>query len=470
MGLAELPGWAKSRWGKPLNGEGGDRHAPRRPAAGERIPAGKRHDALKALGGAMRRRGATEEEIFAAFLAMSLGRFDPPESEDELRKQARDFAARYAPEPPDPLAGVAVRTGNGFGFSSRLYREGTETEFSGGAGGGGEPPPAPEFGPPVPASQLRRLTDEQLWLWKGYLSRGGITLLSALWKAGKTTLLSYLLRAVANPGQFLGQPVQPARVLYVTEEHESLWAERRDEVGIADHVDFLVRPFTNKPATPTWLSFLSYLAGVCRGAAYDLIVFDTLSNLWPVRDENDNAKVQEALMPLRAVSAAAAFLLVHHVRKGDGEEATASRGAGALPAFCDTLVEFRRYLASDRKDRRRVLTGYGRHRETPDEVVAQWRDNEYVLLGDRADVSFRELGDVLDEILPGRPPGLDYEEIGLQWPGDSVPRKARLLDALRQGTESGRWRREGTGKKGSPFTYWRPREEAPPANPFDRGD
>ena len=31
------------------------------------------------------------------------------------------------------------------------------------------------------------------WLWEGYLMPGGVTLLTSLWKSGKTTLLALLL-------------------------------------------------------------------------------------------------------------------------------------------------------------------------------------------------------------------------------------------------------------------------------------
>src|SRR5262249_23981306 len=47
----------------------------------------------------------------------------------------------------------------------------------------------------IPASQLRKADTQTSWLWHGYLTRNGITLLSALWKAGKTTLLCHLLKA-----------------------------------------------------------------------------------------------------------------------------------------------------------------------------------------------------------------------------------------------------------------------------------
>src|SRR5215471_676043 len=218
---------------------------------------------------------------------------------------------------------------------------------------GREPPPLPA---PVPASRLVRADPSAGWLWNGYVHRGEVTLLSALWKAGKTTLLAHLLRALESGGDFCGRRAVPCRVLYVAEESESRWAQRRDAVGIADHVEFLIRPFAGRPQAAEWAGLIAYLKRLTAERGYDVLVCDTLANLWPVRDENDAARVQECLMPLHGLTASAALLLVHHIRKSDGPEATAARGSGALSAFVDTILELRRYNAGDRGDHRRVLT------------------------------------------------------------------------------------------------------------------
>ncbi len=315
----------------------------------------------------------------------------------------------------------------------------------------------PFGGPPIPASLLRKADRSTAWLWHGYLARGGITMLSALWKAGKTTLLAHLLKSLEAEGSFCGLGVSASRVLYVTEEHEHLWADRRDRVGLKDHVEFLVRPFSMKPRMEEWVAFLVYLQGVCRERAYDLVVFDTISNLWPVKDENDAAKVQEALMPLHHVAENAAFALVHHLRKGDGKEATASRGSGALPAFVDIIVELRRYEASNRQDCRRVLSSYGRFTETPDELVVELTKEGYVAHGDRATLSWREIKDTLASIMPVAPPGLTYDQLMDAWPNPERPRRQKVLDALREGAEEGLWVYSGAGMKGDPYLYYRPR-------------
>lgn len=329
-------------------------------------------------------------------------------------------------------------------------------------------PPKPPFPEPILASRLQRSQGVD-WLWYGYLAPGSMTLMSALWKSGKTTLLAHLLRAFEQGGDFCGLRVAPSRVLYVTEESEHRWAGRRDALGLKDHLSFLVRPFHGRPKWEEWKDFIAYLGTVCAVNPCDLIVFDPLVNLWPVRDENDNAQVGAALLPLQALTKNRAILLVHHMRKGDGQEATASRGAGALPAFVDTIMEMRRYCPADHKDRRRVLTSHGRDDETVQELVIELTEaGEYVTHGDKREAGRNDLLPILDDLLPVEPPGWTTEQIIGKWPGDSAPRKERVLDALRLGTETGRWLRDGTGKKGRPYLYWRPQKDSVSVPPLYR--
>jgi len=67
----------------------------------DRIPAGERNSTLTSLAGTMRRRGMSEEAIFAALWTENLARCDPPLDEDEVRRIAKSVA-RYRPEVERP--------------------------------------------------------------------------------------------------------------------------------------------------------------------------------------------------------------------------------------------------------------------------------------------------------------------------------------------------------------------------------
>jgi hypothetical protein len=167
------------------------------------------------------------------------------------------------------------------------------------------------------------------------------------------------------------------------------------------------------------------------------------------------------LAALKQLETRANQLLVHHNRKGDGQEATAARGSGALAAFVDTIIELRRFDARDRGNRQRVLTGYGRFDETPEErVIELTAEGQFISLGTRQDEVHDDLSGVIAALLPATPPGLSIEEIRERWPVPSRPLKQKLLNTLRRGTEQGQWLRQGEGKRRSPFRFCRPLAQA----------
>ena len=307
-------------------------------------------------------------------------------------------------------------------------------------------------------SELRRQREGTKWLWEGLVSRGGVSLFSALWKIGKTTLLGHLVRAFdGRSTEFLGLPITPSKILYVTEEHEELWAERRDDLGIADHVGMVCRPFRGRSSMAEWQEFVGKLAKTVSEHQFDLVVMDTISKLWPVKEENDAGQVEEALMPLWTITNMGAVLfLVHHTRKSGGTEFTGSRGSGGLPAFCETLVEFRRD-SEDTKDAKRVLHAKGRYRETPDKLLIELTPAGYVSHGDPDDPTVKATFSGKDwkpgvlEKMPSVPPGWTLQEV-IQ----SISQGVRRVDVkawLDERVTGGEMLSTGTGTKGDPLRW-----------------
>jgi hypothetical protein len=321
--------------------------------------------------------------------------------------------------------------------------------------------PVPQAGPPPTseapdriflwASELRVRPANDRWVWHGILSRGGVTLLSALWKAGKTTLLAHALRAMAAGGDCCGLAVKPAKVLVVSEEDEEIWAARRDELGLADHLGFLCRPFKGRPTMNQWQEFLKRLRGQVEDFGFDVLVLDTLAKLWPVRDENDAVQVDDALMPAwQLCEGGRALWLNHHLRKSDGMEATASRGSGALTAFVETIVELRRF-SDDKHDTRRVLTGIGRWRETPHELVINLTARGYASVGEPSTVRSRDDLTRLLDALPDEEPGMTRSELetDLKMAGKTI------RPILTSAVENGLILPSGSGQRGDPRRYRR---------------
>jgi hypothetical protein len=310
----------------------------------------------------------------------------------------------------------------------------------------------------IPASKLLALDPDAQWLWRGYMAKGGITLFSAYWKAGKTVLLSHLLLSLGTGVTFCDQEVVPGRVVYVTEESQTLWASRRDKLGLGDHCEFVVRPFVQRPSTNQWIAFLNGLIKSLKERPADLVVFDPLTHLWPVRDENSAAEVGAALMPLRVLNEEIGcnLTLVHHLRKSDGTQATGSRGSGALAAFVDTILELRRYQDGG-GDRRRVLTAHGRYDDTPEETVVELSENgkEYIAIGTKVETKLEAAIAIITTLLPTTTPGITKKEIRAKWPEEIAVSGGTLTKALEHGVKVHFWQRTGDGAKGSPHRYYR---------------
>lgn len=313
-------------------------------------------------------------------------------------------------------------------------------------------------------SELDAQSETAKWIWKGYLARGGITLFSALWKSGKSTLLSHLLKSLdGSQVEFLGQAVSPSRVLYVTEEHEHIWADRRDKLLIGNHVGMACRPFKMRPTMQEWRDYLKVLTEQIGKHQFDLVVFDTLSKMWPVREENDAGQVEEALMPLWTMAQEdVSIMLVHHSRKSGGEQFVGSRGSGGLPAFCEILIEFSR-ASDDPRETQRILKAMGRYADTPVKLLAELVNGRYAAHGDPDDVEVRvehrefEWKDQLREIL---------ERQGAKWRtfseindllkeangGESV-RKADMLGVINLWMDGGEVERSDRSGLGGAYRY-----------------
>lgn len=306
-----------------------------------------------------------------------------------------------------------------------------------------EPRPITDLGPSVPPE----------WVWPGYVAKGHITLFMGLWKAGKSTLLGHLLRDLQRGGGLVKEALR-VKTLVITEESSLLWTARREALALGPDVHVACRPFRSFPSTNDWEELILRTVRYVRSEGIDFVIFDTISKLWPVFDENDAGKVIAAVMPLQDITdLGAAIMLVHHPRKGDAGEGQASRGSGALPGAADILLEFRRHTPNDSHDRRRRLTGYSRFDDTPSELVIELRDDGYHRLGDPRDAEEAARMSMITELLTNTNTPLTASEIRVAWPGNMVPSERTLDKDLKRGVENARWHRSGEGRKGDPYRF-----------------
>ena len=259
---------------------------------------------------------------------------------------------------------------------------------------------------------------------------------------------------------FCGMALCRGRVLIITEEHSSLWAERRDDLGITDNVHFMFRPFLGRPDLRTWRRFMQFVADAVVSGNYDVVILDPLTTQAPIEDENDAAEMTRVIVEFRRiVEAGAALMVAHHPSKAPMGQGRSSRGSGALPGFVDIILEFGRYQPEHAEDTRRVLLGLSRFKETPTEVVLDLTEDGYQAVGTVARNGTNNRRDIITGLMTDV--AITRETIRDRWPADcGVPKPSisQLKIELAALASIGRIQVTGDGKRGSPLTYSRKTE------------
>ena len=264
-------------------------------------------------------------------------------------------------------------------------------------------------------------------MWGELVVKGGITLFSAREKIGKTTLCCMLINEAGKEGggELLGQTVNQARVLVVSEESTLTWQRRREDEGLPDNLLVIASPSFMPDDLASWRETCDWVAELAVEYSIDLVVFDTWAAFAPVESENDNAQVHRAAQSFRRISeAGAAVLVFHHMAKGGG-----TRGGTALPAAVDTIIEMRKpKTTSDdgeeaEDDRIRIFDCRGRF-DPPSHLVGAWNGHTYVLEAEKSTkhikVSLRQ--DAILETIRRSGVPLPLKGIRDAWPkGESGP-------------------------------------------------
>jgi hypothetical protein len=318
----------------------------------------------------------------------------------------------------------------------------------------------PPAGRRVPQSlaDLKAATGEKPdWLVHGYLLPGAITLLTSLWKSGKSTLISVLLSRMKTGGTLAGLPVRPGRAVVISEESPSGWIERSHLLDLDGHIDWFCQPFRGKPTEADWLDLLDSTVHFHERKPFDLLVVDSLANLTPMSSENDAVQMLSTLKPLQALKArGVSSLISHHPKKGKTLPGQAARGSGALPGYVDIIIEMRA-LTRNPYDRRRRLRAYSRHAATPPNLIIEWNADgtDYLSLGTAHELDFERCWPAMLAIFEQAEEALTRSEILRRWPETSpAPAKMTLWKWLDRAVSEGRILVQGEGRRKDPFRYY----------------
>jgi hypothetical protein len=210
----------------------------------------------------------------------------------------------------------------------------------------------------------------------GVVIKGWSHLLAAPPKCGKTELVWACVREWDALG---------LRVLWVSEEGESVWAQR-------------LRRGEAAPERVRWLMAAGMrpedILAALREAApdFDVVIVDTLRHLFRV-DEGDNALIARTISGLDdAIGRGRTRIYLHHTRKAPGQHGERTAGGLAFVGGVDRQLEL---AWDDHDDTRRVLKGVSRIAPVPTLLLA-WEDGRLRALGEAAAV---ELGQVKERVL-----------------------------------------------------------------------
>jgi hypothetical protein len=304
----------------------------------------------------------------------------------------------------------------------------------------------------VPKRLIDLLTDKTpaiTWVLHSYLPEGGLILLAAFPKVGKSTFAYHLAIAVARGEDFLGfATTQGAVLILAVEEHPRdvkvrlLKLGARPEDPIHVHVG---------PVDPNARTF-SALREFVRKENIRLVILDTLAQFWQISDENDNAQVLQRIAPFLTLAreTSAAVLLIYHERKMHGDGGRAIRGGSALLGAVDQalLLDHRQGGNSCQ----RVLRCVGRYDDTPRQLILEQIGFTYRTLGTPDDIGLAAAADAVSEVLSS---GAHTIKILVESTELTDKQVRTALESLGDGVV-----RSGAGKKGDPFTYKRSPENA----------
>jgi hypothetical protein len=324
---------------------------------------------------------------------------------------------------------------------------------------------------PLDAGCVETAPEPTPWLWDGYLKPGDITLLTAQWKTGKTTLLTGLLRHLGTGEPFLDRSVRPGRVWVVSEEPLDLWADRVRQRAIGPHVELLARPFVGRPTPAEWADLIDQAVAARAAGELDLFVVDPLASFLTGRSESEPTTVLEALHPLhRLTTAGAAVLLLHHPRKKAAEPGSIARGGGALLGFVDLTMDLTRYSKYPSDARRRLIFAQSRRTGVTARLAYEWdaTADQFRVVGDPRELQFEENWQAVLAVLQARTVAVTTKEIRQFWPEDAErPSESTLYNWLNRAFAKKMVRREGRGNAKNPWKY---RLENADDKYYDRGD
>ncbi len=269
---------------------------------------------------------------------------------------------------------------------------------------------------------------------------GGISLLGAKPKVGKSTLARALSVSVARGEPFMGRATKQGAVVYLAlEEKRSEIAKHFRRMGAEDELIFIHVGSAPEEA-------LIALALAIDEHKPVLAIADPILKLVRLKDGNDYAEVSRALEPVidMARNSGCHIMCVHHLSKGDRTGGDAILGSTALYGAVDTALIMRRSNEG-------VRTVYSIQRygdDLPETVVALDAETGCVTAaGELSAIQLAEAGKAVLEATGTET--LSEPDIRQRVGGNQT----LTAKAIRHLVDDGKMSRSGGGRRNDPYLY-----------------
>ncbi len=366
-----------------------------------------------------------------------------PKSAGAVRQAIGEVLGKFPPDPTDPETGERIVSAHTRGGVGRNHPE---------------PPKVLDDLRFYTAAEVAALTPEVIdWAWRDYLAHGTITEIVGPPKAGKTTLVLELIRALVNGQPFLDRPTAGGPVVVLTEQGPASLRAVLVRTGIADRTDvhlLLCRDVRGR----RWSDVVATAHAYCTTVGARILVVDTLPAFAGLGGDAENSagEALAAMEPLQAAAADGLAVLVNrHRRKGvpglgSGDIADEGRGSGAFSGAVDVILSLRRPAGGTRPTVRELVSA-SRFDETPERLVVELADGRYTALGEDAAVESAEAREkvllLLDEVSSGLPMARLEEATG-----KTRQTLQRVVDDLVRTRDL---ERTGSGKRGDAYRWRR---------------
>lgn len=292
------------------------------------------------------------------------------------------------------------------------------------------------------------------WLVDGLLPKTGLALLGGWAKEGKSTLAINLCRTVAEGKPFLGRTTLAAPAVYVNYEMPEDYRAELMTAGSTPESAF----WTDRPAPVLTMDVVKKIISFVYGTPpigrtpsetkNGLLVIDSFRGAFRLEGEGENlASAGVILRQLQdvAIETGWLFLVIHHLNKGKKDFS----GTGDFEAAPDVLL---RWTRSEPQSPGTLKVAGRMAPIEPMSVSLSLSEARY--LGDAGQVARKHEEQRIINALTSEPVTAASVGESLEIPeGSARSYLAKLY-------EKGKIGREGSGKRGSPYLYCRPPEEA----------